>query len=102
MQAISNDRRDPNPDLVGLLHSPELEAELQIIDPAVLAGSGVTGKVDDLDDEWFSAFDDSVATDDGYYFEDEAVTSLRPRTPLRLVFAFGAAATAALVGLAAM
>ena len=99
MQAISKDSRDPNPDLVGLLHSPELEAELQIIDPAVLAG--VIGKVGDLDDEWFSAFDDSVAPDDGYYFEDASASS-RPRAPLRLVFAFGAAATAALVGLAAM
>lgn len=99
MQAISNDRRDPDPDLVGLLHSPELEAELEIIDPAVLAGSGVIGKVD-LDDEWFSAFDDSIVVEDGFY--EEAAPSSRARAPLRLVFAFGAAATAVVVGLAAI
>lgn len=101
MQAISNDVGGPDPDLAGLLHSPELEAELEIIDPAVLAGPAVTGTIDDLDEAWFSAFDDTVPVDDGIY-EDDPVPSVRAPGPLRFAFAIGAAATAALVALAAM
>ena len=99
MQAISNDvTREA--DLAGLLHSQKLAAELASVDARVLAGSGVTGVVDDLDDAWFSAFDETIAIDDGFY--EEPVPTLRPRAPLRIAFALGAAASAALVALAAM
>ena len=97
MQASSNDVH-PDADLAGLLHSPELEARLAGIAPAILAT--VTGSAGDLDDAWFSAFDDTQPVDDGRY-EDDPV-SLRPRGPLRFVVAIGAAATAVLVTLAAM
>ena len=98
MQALSNDVLGPDRDLVGLLHSPELEAELELIDPAALA-TAMLGSLGDLEDAWFSAFDDTVALDGVY---EEPRPALRVRGPLRFAMVIGAAATAVLVGLAAM